>query len=503
MTRRAVVLALDLGTSSLKALAVNRDGAIVASATGGYPTARPETGAAEQVPRDWQAATIAAIAALPQEQFQVAALAVTGQMHGTVLLGADSEPLAPAIIWSDQRSAADAVALNAVAGGQLRTVAGSAAASGFQAATIRWLRREHPDLWDATQRVLLPKDELIAWLTGEAATDASDAAGAWLLDSERGTWSPELCAAAGVDRGQLPPVVRPGTVVGTLLPEIAARIGGLPAGIPVVTGGGDAPCGALGAGIVGPDDALIMLSTGAQVIRPATSYAPPGDALHLWPAALPAAGTWNRMGATLNAGVAIEWLKRLAGERDIERLAAAASDPSPPLFLPWLTGERDPAIGAGARAAFLGLTAAHTPADLAWATLEGIAFSLVPTFAHVCGSSEPPARVLIAGGGSRLATLVRLLATALDTSLIPCEMADLTALGAAMLGAHALGWLALPADAAAWRRLGQPVEPDATMREVLRTRLAVARDLNGAIQPVLQRLGTTGTDHATEGAADR
>ncbi len=502
MSRQSVVLALDLGTSSVKVMAVASDGAVVATASAPYPTARPVSGAAEQDPRDWHAAVAKAISALDLNRLRIEAIAVTGQMHGTVLVDADGQAVAPAIIWADQRGAEDAMALNAADAGALQAIAGSPAASGFQAATMHWLRRTRPELVARTHHVLLPKDALIFWLSGELASDPSDAAGTGLLDSRREEWSPELYAATAAEIETLPPLTRPGTIVGELRNDVATEIG-LPDGIPIVMGGGDAPCAALGAGIVDPSEALIMLSTGAQVIRPATCYEPPTGGLHVWPAALPDAGHWNRMGATLNAGVAIDWLKRLLGAEDIDRLAASSADPHPPLFLPWLTGERDPAIGADARAAFLGLTAAHGPADLAYAVLEGIGFSLVATFAHVSGTADAPDRILIAGGGSRLPTLVRLIATALDRPLIPCPMPDLSALGAAMLGAHALGWIALPKDARSWRKQGQPVEPDATMREMIQARLGLARDLDRAVQPMLKRLAMTGTDRPTGGAADR
>lgn len=502
MSRTSVVLALDLGTSSVKAMAVTADGAIAGSASAAYPTARPEPGAAEQNPRDWHAAVGKAVATLGPKTFHIEAIAVTGQMHGTVLLDAEGQAIAPAIIWADQRSASDAAALNVAEHGGLPSIAGSPAASGFQAATICWLRHTWPDMWARTRHVLLPKDALIRWLCGALVSDPSDAAGTWLLDSSKEAWSPDLCAAAGVERGQLPRLIRPGTIAGGLRSEIAAHLG-LPVGIPVVIGGGDAPCASLGAGIVDGTEALVMLSTGAQVIRPAPRYEPPTDGLHVWPAALPESGHWNRMGATLNAGVAIEWLKRLLGADDIERLAAASSDPRPPLFFPWLSGERDPAIGTDARAAFFGLTAAHGPADLAYAVLEGIAFSLVTTFDHVRDTSVGPDKVLVAGGGSRLPTLVRLIATALDRPLTPCPMPDLSALGAAMLGAHTTGWIALPTDAKRWREEGQPVPPDATMRERVQMRLGIARDLHRAIQPLQRRLAMTGIDRSTGGAANR
>lgn len=486
----------------MKAVAVTAHGVVAASTAATYPTLRPAPGAAEQEPRAWRAAARDAMAALASEAIRIEAIAVTGQMHGTALLGENGDALAPAIIWSDQRGAADAAALNAEDNGRLIAIAGSPAASGFQAATMRWLRRAEPRLWAATKRVALPKDALISWLCGELVTDPSDAAGTWLLDSARQRWSMDLCAAAGVESGQLPAIRRPGTIAGELRSEVAAECG-LPAAIPVVIGGGDAPCAALGAGIVDPSEALIMLSTGAQVLQPATSYDPPADGLHQWPAALPGTGHWNRMGATLNAGVAIDWVKRLLGADDIERLAAAEPGSQPPLFLPYLTGERDPVIGADARAAFLGLTAAHGPADLAHAVLEGIAFSLVPVFDRVCGTATGPARVSIAGGGARLPSLVRLIATALNMPLTTAPNADLTALGAAMLGGHALGWLTLPGDAHAWSTPGHTVEPDATMRATLQTRLAIARDLNSAIQPALKRLGMAGFDRSNGGAGIR
>jgi xylulokinase len=239
-------------------------------------------------------------------------------MHGTVLLGPANEPLAPAIIWADTRAAAEVDELSAAIGrDRLIDLTGSPAATGFQAVTIRWLQRHRPELWRRVRSVLLPKDYLRLRLTWTAASDPSDGSGSLLLDVRRRDWSPELLSALGVDRALLPPV-RPSTSsAGPLRPEAAADLG-LPAGLPVAVGGADAPCAALGAGIVRPEALLLTfstgaLSTGAQVLTPVeTVRIDAGGRLHTFCHVLePGEGHpgWYTMGATMVAGLALRWLR--------------------------------------------------------------------------------------------------------------------------------------------------------------------------------------------------
>ena len=380
------VLGIDLGTSSVKALVVNRDdGRTVGDASAAYAIDRPEPGAAEQSPETWWRATVEAVrqALLQAGHPPIDAIGISGQMHGTVALDESLRPLGAAVIWADQRSAEDAASIEGVLGASLLERAGSRAAVGFQAATLRCLARTQPDRFEAIRMVLPPKDFLRLTMTGEIATDPSDAAGTLLFDLHTRAWSAELAAAAGIDLACLPPIVPSGAISGHLTPDAAHALGLLPC-IPVAGGAADAPAAALGVGVIAPDSLLVTFSSGAQVYTPLASpvidrtgrthtFASPLD-----PATM--AG-WYGMGATLNAGNAVHWFQSLFSETDAARVAEMAESVPPGanglLFLPYLAGERTPYFDADARGAFIGFNPTHGRPELARAVLEGIGFALL------------------------------------------------------------------------------------------------------------------------------
>ncbi len=484
-------LGLDLGTSSLKALVVDAAGRTLGTGSAPYPIVRPASDRAEQDPEAWwRAAAVATRAALAAAgRGPVAAIGLTGQMHGTVLLGDDDRPLAPAVIWMDRRAAAEVADLTEEVGRErLVELAGSPLAVGFQAATIRWLTRHRPDLWAATRTVLLPKDWLRFRLTGEIATDPSDASGTLLLDVRRRDWAPKLLAAAGADRGVLPPVRPSGAWAGRLRPE-AAKALGLAAATPVVVGAGDAPAAALGAGIVDAGTLLLTLSTGAQVLVPAPEVRIDGRGrLHTFCAALdpgPASPGWYQMGAVMTAGAALRWLGRevfwLDGDDADRRLVAlAAAAPAGArglLFLPYLAGERTPHMAPEARGVFLGLTAAHGRPELARAVVEGVTFACADAFAALAEAGATPSEIVVAGGGARSGLWQGIVADVFGLPVRPLAEADQTALGAALLAAAADARTA-PADLArAWSAgtRGEALSPDPSRRAAYEELLPIFR----------------------------
>ena len=488
MNRPDAILALDLGTSSLKALLVAPEGEVLATARRPYPTAHPEPGFAEQDPDAWWRAAAFAVADV-RLAGTVAAIAVTGQMHGTVLLDDERRPLGPAIIWSDERSARTADALTAAIGAErLNLLCGSPLFAGVQAATLAWLRTAQPGRWQHATHVLLPKDWLAFRLSGTLSTEPSDAAGTLLFASEGRQWAAPMLDAVSLDRERLSRVVPSGSVVGGLTTSAATQLG-LPTETPVVLAGGDAPCGAVAAGATDPSRAIVLLSTGAQVMQATNSYAPdPAGRVHVWPAALPGPPRWNRMGATLSAGLAIDWARTLtraaSPEALLDEAARVSAGANGLLFLPYLIGERTPLMDADARGALFGLSASHGPSDLARAVVEGIAFSLHAALEAVVSGEEQPTEILLGGGGARHPLWAQVLADAFSLPVTPLAVADLSAYGAAMLAAHTLGWIDVFNPASAWRRSATPVEPNLERHERYREQFAIAGELFQRTRPL-------------------
>lgn len=454
-----VALGLDLGTSSAKLLALDATGVVVA-ATGGTPyrTAAPAPGWAEQDPGAWWRAARAECRALLADERMagrtVAAIGLTGQMHGATLLDAANRPLRPALIWADARGAAELAELAArLAPGDLLATTGSAPYASATLAKLLWLRAHEPALFARAAHVLLAKDYVRLRLTGAHATDPSDAAGTQLYDIARGAWAPEVLASARIDPALLPPVLPSDGMAGTLT-AWAARATGLPRGVPVVVGGGDAMCAAYGMGLgeraaaAGARELLISIGTAGQVAvvadRPLIAA---GGAVQTLNYVLP--DRWLVMGAILAAGHALAWLARAVASPRTGRVthmrlngllneaAQIAPGADGLLFLPTLRGERGSEEGISARGAFVGLRAGHTRAHLARAVVEGVAFALRARLEAMRAAGIAVERALVAGGSSRHPLWQQVLADALDLPTDIGESEHGSALGAARLAARA------------------------------------------------------------------
>lgn len=469
----ASFLGLDLGTSAIKALLVRDTGEVIGRGSAGYPIHRPGPGAAEQDPAAWWSATIAATRqALTGSDETVAAIGLSGQMHGTVLLGDGDRPLAPAIIWPDQRSRRQVAEITARIGPErLIELTGSPVATGFQAATLLWLQQERPDLWAATRCVLLPKDELRRRLTGTVATEPSDASGTLLLDVNTRDWSPDVLDKLDIPRALLPAVQPSDAIAGMLQPEAAADLG-MPPGIPVVVGAGDAPAGVLGAGVVGQEALLLSIGTGAQLLLPVeTVKIDRRGRLHTFCNALapaPDQPGWYQMGALLAAGLALAWLRdkvfALEGADAYATMAAWAAEAplgaGGLLFLPYLVGERTPHMNPLARGIFLGLTAEHGRPELVRAVLEGITFACYDAFRVFAELGAAPERIVLAGGGTRSALWRQIVADVFGLPVHPLATVEQSALGAAILAGAGIGQFSPVAAARAWARYEPPLVPD-------------------------------------------
>src|SRR4051794_14070156 len=369
---------LDIGTSAVKAVVVEADETVLATADRPLSIDRPSPGHSEQKAEAFVAAVEAILdgfAADPARPLRgVGGIGLSGQMHGAVCLGADDRPLRPVILWNDNRAAAECAALNAEHF-ELAEIVGVPAMPGFTAPKLLGMRRHEPDLAGATRTVLMPKDFVRLALTGERVTDMSDAAGSWWLDEAARDWSDRAMAATGVDRTMMPRLVE-GTAASGIVRRPLAERWGLEDGVVVAGGAGDAMAGAIGVGAV-DGGALLSLGTSAQLFAPVRSYRPlPQHYLHAFAHAVPGRGT--QIAALLNGASCLSWLSAILGQPIETLLDAAGALPEGPgrlVFLPYLSGERTPHNDAAATGHFAGLASDTSPAELARAVLEGVAFS--------------------------------------------------------------------------------------------------------------------------------
>ncbi|HYD42418.1 MAG TPA: FGGY family carbohydrate kinase [Anaeromyxobacter sp.] len=455
-----MLLGLDIGTSSTKALAIDERGEAAAEASAPYAVERPGPGLAETDPERWWVAVTAAARALPPAvRAAVRAVGLSGQMHGAVLARADGSAVRPAILWLDGRTA-ELLARWPPDAGELT---GNAPSAGMTGPTLAWLRDHEPASLAAARWVLLAKDWVRLRLTGEAASDPSDATGTLLADRE-GRWHPALVAAAGASAELLPPLVNSSGAAGRLLPSAAEALG-LPAGVPVAAGAGDTLAAALGSGLLAEDAAQLAIGTSAQVVVPRAAWPGFSPRLNVYrsasPAGLPA---WCLMAAMLNGGGALDWARRalqLSWDDAFARAFSEQGAGGAVVFLPYLTGERTPWMDPDLRAGWVGIGADDGTARLARAAFEGVAFGIRAGLDALREQGAAPARLRLAGGGTVHPGWRQLLSDALALPLDAVTVTNAAARGAALLGGLAAGLLA-PADLAA---LSPSVTPAAEPRE--------------------------------------
>lgn len=484
-----LLLAIDLGTSSVKVIAATPSGQVIGRGTGEYPIRHPQPHQAEQDPTDWWTAIIHATrAALPAERAaRVAAIALSGQMHGTVLLDRQGTLLAPAIIWPDQRSQAEVQTITHQVGAKaLIDLTGSPVATGFQAATLAWLRVHRPDLWGRIGHILPPKDYIRRRLTDNYATDPSDAAGTLLLDARRRAWASSLLELLEINPAWLPSIQPSASLAGELT-RAAADALGLRPGIPVMVGAADTPCSALGAGVLTSDTLLITLSTGGQLLLPVEQVAvDPRGRIHTFCSALepgPNRAGWYQMGALLAAGLALRWLRDQVFGLDAPdayaRMTTWAADAPPGaqglLFLPYLVGDRTPHMDPQTRGAFLGLTLQHGRAALVRAVLEGVSMAAYDAFCVPAELGASPGRIVLAGGGASSPLWRQMIADIFGAPVQPLAAGEQSALGAALLAGSGLGLFDLAAQAQTWAAYAPTVDPDPAAHAFYQSRLPLFR----------------------------
>lgn len=449
---RDLYLGIDVGTSGTKALLVTGDGRPLVGATVEYPMDQPRPGWAEQNAEDWWRATVEATRQVLEKAgvdgSAVAAVGFSGQMHGSVFLDEKGEVIRPPILWCDVRTAAQCRTITDKVGGRERLIelTGNPALEGFTAPKVVWLMENEPDNYARVRHILLPKDYVRYRLTGELAAEVSDAAGTLLFDVAKSEWSQPVLDALGIKRELLPPVLQSFDVAGKVSAQ-GAKATGLLEGTPVVAGGADNTCGAVGAGIVREGVFLSSIGSSGVVLTPADTLAKdPGGRVHTFNHSTK--GQWYLMGVTLSAGLSLKWFRdqmghaekavEAAGGPDAYDLLAAQAAKSRPgsrglFFLPYLNGERTPHADANARAVFFGLSGAHTRADMVRSVFEGVVFSLRDSVEIMRELGREVTEIRAIGGGAKSPFWRQIQADVFGADVLTLEIDEGPAFGAALL----------------------------------------------------------------------
>ncbi len=491
-------LGLDISTTGSKALLVNETGDVVAVATSPHTLQTPRPLWSEQDPHEWWQAAAACIRRVLAESGisgeEVAAVGLTGQMHGLVLLDAAGEVLRPAILWNDQRTQAQCDEIHRRVGRErFIQITGNVALTGFTAPKILWVQQNEPELYARARHILLPKDYVRYRLTGAYAMDKADGAGTVLFDLQQRTWSAEVLETLGIPAAWLPPTCEGSEFTGYVTEEAAAATG-LRAGTPVAAGGGDQAAQAVGVGAVEPGVVALTVGTSGVVFAttPSALIEPQGR-LHAFCHAVP--GLWHFMGVMLSAAGSLQWYRdTLAPGLDFADLLAEAENVpagSEGLqFLPYLTGERTPYPDPLARGAWIGLTIRHGRGHLTRALLEGVAFGLKDSFTLIQEAGLGEIRqVRASGGGTKSALWRQIMASVLETELVTVNTTEGAAYGAALLAAVGAGhWPDVPTACAAAIQITGRVQPDAAQVAVYRRTYPLYRSLYPALRTTFAAL---------------
>jgi xylulokinase len=493
----AFVLGIDVSTTATKAVLIDDAGAVRGIGVSEYEFSVPEPLWSEQEPRLWWDGAVTAIGSVLGSTGvageDVVAIGLTGQMHGAVLLDRSGEPLRPAILWNDQRTAAECDEIRRVVGPErLVAITGNDALTGFTAPKLVWVRDHEPEVWRRIAHLLLPKDFVRLRLTGEYALDKADGAGTLLFDLAARDWSPEITAALRIDPGWLPATYEGPEVTG-IVTAAAAAATGLRPGTPVVAGGGDQAANAVGVGVVAPGTMALSLGT-SGVVFAATDrplYEPHGR-VHAFCHAVP--GRWHMMSVMLSAAGSLRWFRdALAPGVEFADLVGPAEDVSAGsdglLFLPYLTGERSPHPDPLARGAFVGLTIGHDRRHLTRAVLEGVAFGLRDGLDLMIAAGMPaPAQIRASGGGTASPLWRQILADVLGAEIATVDTTEGAAYGAALLAAVGAGWFPTVDAAVGAIVRATPVAtpgPDAPRYAEAH---AIYRELYPALAPTFRRM---------------
>jgi len=492
----AYVVGIDASTTATKAVLVDEAGTVVGIGSSAYGYDIPQPGWTEQSADLWWDGAVIAIrevlASTGVAGEEVAAVGLTGQMHGLVLLDDADRVLRPAILWNDQRTAHACDEIREAVGPErLIAITGNTALTGFTAPKLVWVRDHEPEVWSRVAHVLLPKDYVRLRLTGEHALDKADGAGTLLFDLEDRAWSPEVLDALRIDGRWLPPTFEGPEVTGEVT-AAAAEATGLRAGTPVVAGGGDQSANAVGVGAVEPGVVALSLGTSGVVFATTErALRDPAGQVHAFCHAVP--DRWHLMTVMLSAAGSLRWFRdTLAPGEDFGALVGSATEATAAFdglfFLPYLTGERSPHPDPRARGAFVGLSITHDRAYLTRAVLEGVAFGLRDGLDQMTATGMPaPAQIRASGGGTASPLWRQILADVLDAELATVSTTEGAAFGAALLGAVGAGWHpTVEAAAATFVRVSPAASPGLDSARYAEAH-ATYRELYPALAPTFHR----------------
>jgi xylulokinase len=499
-----LLLGIDIGTSGAKALLVDERGGVVASATGDYPMSTPRPLWAEQDPADWWRATVEAIRKVLAGHAveRVVGVGLTGQMHGLVLLDARGEVLRPCIMWNDQRTGPQCEAITQRLGlPRLLELVANPVLPGFTAPKIVWVRENEPDVYARAAHVLLPKDYIRYRLTGDYATEVSDASGTVLLDVRNRRWSAEMLDALDIPPEWMPPVYE-SPEPSTRISREAAEATGLREGTPVVGGGGDQAAGAVGSGIVRQGTMSVVLGTSGVVFAATESFLmEPRGRLHAFCHAVP--GRWHLMGVMLSAAGSLRWYLDTFGGEELaratetgagvydlltEQAARAPAGSEGLLFLPYLTGERTPYPDPDAKGVFFGLTLRHGKEHTVRSVLEGVAYGLRDSVELMRDMGVRVDQVRASGGGARSSLWRQILADVLDSEIVLTGVTEGAPYGAALLAGVGAGvYRGVDEAVETAIQLTERVEPGPD-RDVYSNYYEVYRELYPALAPQFRRV---------------
>ena len=491
-----LVLGIDVSTTAIKAILVDREGEVRGIGTADLRVSMPQPLWSEQDPADWWSGSRTAIgralASANASGADIEAVGLTGQMHGAVLLDADGAVLRPAILWNDQRTAAECDEIRSIIGRErLIAISGNDAITGLTAPKLLWVRRHEPDVWSRLAHLLLPKDYLRYRLTGGYALDKADGSGTLLFDLAARDWSTDLLSELALDPAWFAPTFEGPEATGSITPE-AAEATGLAGGTPVMAGGGDQSANAIGLGVVAEGSMALSLGTSGVIFAATnTPIHEPEGRVHAFCHAVP--GRWHLMSVMLSAAGSLRWFRdALAPGEEFGPLAASAAEVEAAMdglfFLPYLSGERSPHPDPLARGAFVGLALRHDRRHMVRAVLEGVGFGLRDGLDLMLAAGVPrPPQIRASGGGLASPVWAQILADILDAELVTTSTTEGAAYGAALLAAVGVGWFAdVPTAAASLVRISPVARPLAT-HSGYADAYAAYRELYPALAPVFHR----------------
>ncbi len=503
----AYMLGLDIGTSGVKALLVKDTGMVVGSALQEYPFHSPRPGWTEQEPEDmWQGTIIALGKVLTKfgvDPKEIKGIGMSGQMHSSVFLDSNAQVIRPAILWNDSRTTKQCRDMEALVGRDLlMSEACNPALEGFTAPKILWLRENEPENFEKLRWLVLPKDYIRYRLTSEIKMEISDAAGTLLLNVKERTWSRRIVDKLDLSMEILPPLVNSSQIAGEITAEVA-ELTGLVQGTPVVGGGADNACGAVGSGIVQTGRAMISLGTSGVMLAHLDSPSlPTGGTIHMFNHAV--TNKFYMMGVVLSAGLSYRWFRDELGQmeqivgaqldEDAYSLLTQQASLSGPgsqglVFLPYLTGERTPHGDGNARGVFFGLSASHTRRDMVRAILEGVGFAFRDSLLLLRNAGWQGGAVRCIGGGAKAKLWREIIASILGLQVQTLNTDEGPGLGAALLAGVGTGMFKDPAEASdALLTVTSTVDPNQEWAKVYRDLYSIYQGLYPALKPMYVKL---------------